>query len=171
MHCMNRKRNLKVQSHHSVFDHAKSKIKSVFQSTGGLYPQLTLSKYDLHTHTILTKKMVIFCSLMPLACSSACSHAPCLLYYPLPALLPALLPSACSSPLLAPLPALLTVQLPPACSRPSCLLYVPLPTPCLLLCLLYAPLPALLPTAYSAACSTPPYLLPSLQLCLLFSLF
>ena len=91
VHCMNRKRNLKVQSHHSFFDHARGKIKSVFQSTGGLYPQLTLSKYDLHTHTILSKKMVIFYSL-PAPCLF-----PCLLPCPLPALLPPACSSACST--------------------------------------------------------------------------
>ena len=114
VHCMNRNRNLKVQSHHSFFDHARGKIKSVLQNTGGLYPQLTLSKYDLHTHTILTKKMVIFCSLL----------APCLFPCLLPCPLPALLPPACSS----------ACSRPPSCS-PACSSNCST-TPCLLLCLL-----------------------------------
>ena len=39
--------NPKAQSHGSFLHHARGQKKSVLQSTGGLYPQLTLSKYDL----------------------------------------------------------------------------------------------------------------------------
>ena len=131
VHCMNRLGNLKVQSRHTIFDHARCRKKSVLQSTGRLYPQLNQLNND-------TPFLLL-----------------CLLYYPLPTLLPALLlPAsfpACSPAcftthclllclltclLCYPLPAPMPALRPPACSRSSCLL------PCLLFCY---PLPATLP--------------------------
>ena len=127
---MNRLGNLKVQSRHTIFDHARCRKKSVLQSTGGLYSQLNQLNYD-------TPFLLL-----------------CLLYYPLPTLLPALLlPAsfpACS----------LHALLPTACSSACSLAFSA--TPCLLLCLHYALLPALRPPACFSAT-------PCLLLCLLYA--
>ena len=56
VHYMNRLGNLKVESRHSIFDHARGKKKSVLQNTGGLNPQLHLLNYDFKKHNIMKKK-------------------------------------------------------------------------------------------------------------------
>ena len=62
VHCMKRLGNLKVESWHSIFDHARGKKKSVLQNTGGLNPQLHLLNYDFKKHNIMKKKTFSFCA-------------------------------------------------------------------------------------------------------------
>ena len=68
MHCMNRLGNLKVESRHSIFDHARGKKKSVLQNTGGLNPQLHLLNYDFKKHNIMKKKTFSFCAYFLILC-------------------------------------------------------------------------------------------------------